>query len=68
METDEAETSREAVSTEGGHWLEWCGSSSLVELWVVQITVHDSKVVQVEKTEKIRVSNQRPRQRYSQGE
>ena len=55
MKTDETETSREAVSTEGGQWLEVVRKQvASLSFGVVQITVHDSKVVQIEKTEKIR--------------
>jgi len=55
MKTHGAETAQEAADNEADQWLDvvrkHVGSLSF---GVVQITVHDSKVVQIEKTEKTR--------------
>ena len=55
MKTNDAQTGPRAVSTEGNEWLEVVRKHvASLSFGVVQITVHDSKVVQIERTEKIR--------------
>ena len=55
MKTQESETKPDLAGTGSEQWLEVLQRQvGSLRFGVVQITVHDSKVVQVERTEKIR--------------
>ena len=55
MKTQTAETKSDLTGAESEQWLDLLRRQvASMKFGVVQITVHDSKVVQLEKTEKIR--------------
>ncbi|MEI6391132.1 MAG: YezD family protein [Verrucomicrobiota bacterium] len=55
MKTQNAETKSDLTDAESEQWLDMLRRQvASMKFGVVQITVHDSKVVQLEKTEKIR--------------
>ena len=55
MKTQNAETKSDLTGAESEQWLDLLRRQvASMKFGVVQITVHDSKVVQLEKTEKIR--------------
>jgi hypothetical protein len=53
----------ERPATDDSHWLELvCQHVHTIRFGVVQIVVHDSRVVQIEKTERVRLDQPRAQQ------